>query len=247
MMTPERYAALRSILGDRKTAARVLGCSESAVRLRESGHLPVSADAEARLLAAVEGSAHEHDAKRQERLRRIIERREERRGMTAIELEGALDALGWTTRREAAERLLGEARDAWRITAWALGRTIIPLWVARHLREHLGLAPDAPFPAPRSIPGHRRRRFTPTCLPRDFRHALHLLGWSQAVAAEQLGVANKYRVSDWCRGARAVPLYVELHLRTLLDIGPGEPWPTRRPDLVLPNFIHPPVDSGRTS
>lgn len=51
----------------------------------------------------------------------------------------------------------------------------------------------------------------------ELRQALRRLGWTQAQAAERLGVASQPRVSEWCRGARDVPDYVaravEAHLR----------------------------------
>lgn len=234
-MTPDRYQRLRETLGDRVRAARLLGCSPTTIRLRESGHHPVSADAEARILAAVHGVALAHDAKRDEHRRRIVERREARQGMTAEQFQSCLDALGWS-RREAARLLLAEPREAWRIGAWALGRTIIPWWIARDCREHLGLAPDAPFPMPTSLPSHRRRRHNPTCLPRDFRHALHLLGLSQRQAAETLGVANRAMISDWACGRRPVPRYIASHIRALLRIGPADPWPQREINVVLPDW-----------
>lgn len=238
-MSPEAYRGLRESLGDRLRAARVLDCSPVTIRLRESGHHRITDAAAERLHEAVHAAALDEDARRNARHLLAIVRREEHLGITPAEFEEALDILGWTTRKEAARHLLGEPLEYWRISDWSLGRTAIPDWVARHLRDHLGLGPGDPFPAPTSAPGHRRRWFTSSCTPGNFRYALHLLGWSQAVAAEKLGVANKFRVSDWCRGYRPVPRYIERHLRTLLDIGPDEPWPTRHPELVLPDWLRP--------
>lgn len=161
--------------------------------------------------------------------------------MTAAEFEGCLRALGWTTRREAAQRLLGDLRASWRITAWAMGRSVVPDSVVQHLRHLLGLDPDDPFPTVCPRTGPRHQRHNPSCLPRDFRYALHLLGLNQEQAAERLGVANRHRVSDWSRGLRPVPRYIECHVRTLLGISPGSPWPTGRKQhpLVLPKELVP--------
>jgi transcriptional regulator with XRE-family HTH domain len=49
----------------------------------------------------------------------------------------------------------------------------------------------------------------------QLRAALDRLGWTQTKAAKELGVANKQRVSEWARGLRPVPLYIEKHLRTI--------------------------------
>lgn len=251
---PDRYKALRESLGDRKRAARFLRCAPVTIRFREEGRLRITEEAAERLRSAVHTAALDEDARRDARQAGVIERRAARTGMLPAQFEACLSALGWT-RKEAAQCLLADPGEAWRITAWALGRTIIPEWVARHMRDYLGLAPGDPWPAPGgetrwyadpwpADAGHRRRRWSPTCPPRSFRYALHLLGWSQTVAAERLGIANRYRVSDWCRGARPVPPYVEAHLRTQLAIGSADPWP-RPPDppLVLPGWMKPPLDA----
>jgi len=89
----------------------------------------------------------------------------------------------------------------------------------------------------------------PRCLPRDFRQALRLLGWSQTEAAVKLGVSSEYRVSDWCRGALDVPPYIQAHLRTLLGLGPLDPWPQPTPtrhEVVLPPSLRSPFVSSAT-
>lgn len=48
--------------------------------------------------------------------------------------------------------------------------------------------------------------------PAQFRAALRTLGWSQARAARELGACNHQRVSEWCRGARAIPRAYSLSL-----------------------------------
>lgn len=56
-----------------------------------------------------------------------------------------------------------------------------------------------------------------------FRRALKALGWSQAVAARELGACNQQRVSEWHRGAQRVPPYIAAHLETQLRLLKYEP------------------------
>lgn len=52
---------------------------------------------------------------------------------------------------------------------------------------------------------------------RQLRRALKQLDWTQARAADVLGVAaGQPRVSEWCNGLRPVPPYIAAHVRTLL-------------------------------
>ena len=52
----------------------------------------------------------------------------------------------------------------------------------------------------------------------ELRAALRTLGWSQGVASEKLGAANKQRVSEWCRGRRQVPRYISEAVYTHLAL-----------------------------
>lgn len=94
-----------------------------------------------------------------------------------------------------------------------------------------------------------RRQQVPQCTAGDLRHALRVLGWSQAQAAVELGASSEYTVSDWARGARRVPMYIQRHLRTLLGLGPTDPWPSPKPKdhpVRLPPSLggHPSPPSG---
>jgi DNA-binding transcriptional regulator YiaG len=86
------------------------------------------------------------------------------------------------------------------------------------------------FPRTRSgrkVPSQRARAAQePPCFPRDFHCALSRLGLSQREAAWVLGVSGSQRISEWATGRRRVPRYIQAHLRTLLGIGPTDPWPT---------------------
>jgi len=99
----------------------------------------------------------------------------------------------------------------------------------------------------RTLTQKERRLKAPPCQPRDFRTALRLLGFSQVEAAERLGAASEFRISDWCRGALPVPMYIQRHLRTLLGLGPADPWPTypmTRWPVVLPQELRPRLPSS---
>jgi len=77
------------------------------------------------------------------------------------------------------------------------------------------------------------------CRPIDFYHAIKRLGLSQREAALVLGASASQRVSEWRSGRRKVPRYIQMHLRTLLGIGPTDPWPTleRRHQMWLPSKL----------
>ncbi|MHB1194783.1 MAG: helix-turn-helix domain-containing protein [Longimicrobiales bacterium] len=81
----------------------------------------------------------------------------------------------------------------------------------------------------RTLTLRARRLREPRCRAGDFRHALQVLGLSQVEAAKVLGISSEFRVSDYCRGAFKVPKAVEQHLRTLLQLGPTDPWPVPQP------------------
>ncbi len=92
-------------------------------------------------------------------------------------------------------------------------------------------------------PTQAERRLTaPSCRPIDLQAAFKRLGWSRRRAAIELGVASRHRINEWLRGARAVPPYIQAHIRFRLGIGPTDPWPpwpwTRHP-VVLPKGLRP--------
>lgn len=104
------------------------------------------------------------------------------------------------------------------------------------------------MPNYRRSPTQRLRRLrTPQCRSGDFRHALRLLGWSQAKAAVELGVSSEYVISDWSRGVRAVPMYIQQHLRFRLGLAPGDEWPVPAPKrhrMILPPGLRPMTPPG---
>lgn len=52
---------------------------------------------------------------------------------------------------------------------------------------------------------------------REFKAAVKLLFTDGVDAAERLGVlGGKARISEWTRGTRKVPLYIEKHIETLM-------------------------------
>ena len=61
--------------------------------------------------------------------------------MSPAEFRAALRALGWT-QAQAGDYLVGRVS----VSAWATGRQPVPEWVARHLRQALGLGVDDPWP-----------------------------------------------------------------------------------------------------
>ncbi|GMV08001.1 MAG: hypothetical protein AMXMBFR53_42760 [Gemmatimonadota bacterium] len=145
-MDPHRYRAYRESLGDHRRAARRLKCAPATLRLREGGHSRITAAAAATVVEAVHAAALEEDGRRAAARARRAERRRERTGMAPEQLVGVMAHLGWD-RRELARMLLGEEpADMDRVARWLRGETIIPHWVAAHLRGHLGLGPGDPWP-----------------------------------------------------------------------------------------------------
>ena len=63
---------------------------------------------------------------------------------------------------------------------------------------------------------------------RQIKKQLEELGWSMSEAARQLGIpSGKSRVSEWCRGIRTVPPYIEAHMKTIHQGVSSAGWPAK--------------------
>lgn len=54
--------------------------------------------------------------------------------------------------------------------------------------------------------------------PEEFKAALARLGWSQAAAARELGIASRNQVNKFANGRRRVPDYIATNLVRALEL-----------------------------
>jgi hypothetical protein len=147
-VTPAVYAALRASLGERRVAAKLLGCAEGTLRLREGGWSRITEAAGSVLQGAVEEMAYAEDSKRAARRKRRL-RTVYGGALTPGELRGCFRALGWRRQGDAARVLLGDEEDVGQVSRWVRGKTRVPEWVARDLRVLLGLVEGEAWPTGR--------------------------------------------------------------------------------------------------